>query len=94
MRVPTFIQNAMGPPIGPRPEEGRLATEMVFQKAIAFSRLPDAKRYQLMRQGRVPATPPGWKMWEDGSFGPIPKPPMRRPHPYAPYQGARKQDHF
>ena len=72
MPVPEFIRTVMGPP---RPEEGRAALDAtrLVRAAVAFSQLPDAKRFQLMKLGRVPPAPPGWKMYEDGTFGPKPK---------------------
>jgi hypothetical protein len=83
-RVPSFLADAVLPP---RPDEGRFAAEVeaMRREAVKFSRLPDRVRFRLLKQGRVPPTPPGWKMYEDGTFGPPPKPlPLGPPAPPPP----------
>jgi hypothetical protein len=71
-RVPRVIQDVLLPP---RPDEGGAAA-YAFKAAVAFSQLPDSLRFKLMKQGKAPPAPPGWKMYEDGTFGP---PPVPRP---------------
>ena len=69
--------------VPPRPEEGaRHAYEV--RAAIAFSQLPDKLRYTLMHQKKAPPVPLGWKMYEDGTYGPPPPQRAFPPHLYPP----------